>query len=328
MDLPRHEVRFQRLRPHQGNLYGFNLSLLACVDLETGERRWKGGRYGHGRWLIYRGTSIRVQSLPVTTPIHSPSPRRRPATLFLFAVAILLTAPALAWTPAPHHAQAETAARLVPPDLYRQIAKNPEAFRMGIAEPFKKDRDPYGHSANPDGSGLLAERVAQRTAEAIQAIEEHRPFNEIVFRLGIVAHYVADADNPLHADSADPEEARFYADYLQYMESIRPRAELMFYGFRPDFATSGGVPLLLDEALERGRGFYALVGKEYRRIGFASGVQRFDDRSTAFAVATRAMSHAISDIAEVLRYIWLTAGGIDSRDAVPLRGGPTVPLHE
>ena len=253
----------------------------------------------------------------------------RPAIL-VFAVAALLlaTVPASAWSPATHHALAETAARLVPPDLYRQIAKNPQAFRMGIAEPFKTDRDPYGHSANPDGSGLLAERVAQRTAEAIQAIEEHRPFNEVVYRMGIVAHYVADADNPLHSDASDTEEARFYADYLQYLESARPRAELVFYGFRPDFASSGGVPLLLDEALARGRGFYALVGKEYRRIGFASGIERFDDRSTAFAVATRAMSHAISDIAEVLRYIWLTAGGIDSRQEVPLRGGPAVPLRE
>ncbi len=37
---------------HRGNLYGFDVSILACVDLDTGERRWKGGRYGHGQLLL------------------------------------------------------------------------------------------------------------------------------------------------------------------------------------------------------------------------------------------------------------------------------------
>ena len=37
---------------HRGYLYGFDVNILACVDLETGERRWKGGRYGHGQMLL------------------------------------------------------------------------------------------------------------------------------------------------------------------------------------------------------------------------------------------------------------------------------------
>ena len=36
----------------EGHLYGFDPSILVCVDLETGERRWKGGRYGHGQLLL------------------------------------------------------------------------------------------------------------------------------------------------------------------------------------------------------------------------------------------------------------------------------------
>lgn len=37
---------------HGGSLYGFDPNILACVDLETGERRWKGGRYGNGQLLL------------------------------------------------------------------------------------------------------------------------------------------------------------------------------------------------------------------------------------------------------------------------------------
>lgn len=35
-----------------GQAYGFDGSIFCCVDLETGKRLWKGGRYGHGQVLL------------------------------------------------------------------------------------------------------------------------------------------------------------------------------------------------------------------------------------------------------------------------------------
>jgi outer membrane protein assembly factor BamB len=37
---------------HQGHAYGFDNSILACIDLANGERKWKGGRYGNGQLLL------------------------------------------------------------------------------------------------------------------------------------------------------------------------------------------------------------------------------------------------------------------------------------
>jgi len=37
---------------HAGFAYGFDGSLLACVDLADGKRRWKGGRYGNGQAIL------------------------------------------------------------------------------------------------------------------------------------------------------------------------------------------------------------------------------------------------------------------------------------
>lgn len=37
---------------HAGHAYGFDGSILASVDLTTGTRAWKGGRYGHGQLLL------------------------------------------------------------------------------------------------------------------------------------------------------------------------------------------------------------------------------------------------------------------------------------
>jgi len=37
---------------HQGMLYGFDGSIFACVDMATGKRQWKKGRYGNGQVLL------------------------------------------------------------------------------------------------------------------------------------------------------------------------------------------------------------------------------------------------------------------------------------
>jgi outer membrane protein assembly factor BamB len=37
---------------HEGFLYGFDGSIFACIDLETGDKRWKRGRYGNGQVLL------------------------------------------------------------------------------------------------------------------------------------------------------------------------------------------------------------------------------------------------------------------------------------
>jgi outer membrane protein assembly factor BamB len=37
---------------HKGHAFGFDGSILACIDLEDGKRKWKGGRYGNGQLLL------------------------------------------------------------------------------------------------------------------------------------------------------------------------------------------------------------------------------------------------------------------------------------
>ncbi len=37
---------------HEGYAFGFDGTILASIDLGTGERTWKGGRYGHGQMLL------------------------------------------------------------------------------------------------------------------------------------------------------------------------------------------------------------------------------------------------------------------------------------
>jgi outer membrane protein assembly factor BamB len=43
---------------HKGHAYGFDGSLLACIDLADGKRNWKGGRYGHGQVILLRDQDL------------------------------------------------------------------------------------------------------------------------------------------------------------------------------------------------------------------------------------------------------------------------------
>jgi hypothetical protein len=251
-----------------------------------------------------------------------PHPSRRTAAsgaAFALALALFLADPAAAWTPAVQVKIATEAARLAPPDLARQIDRHRRAYEAGVTAPFD-DSDPARHMKNPDGSGLLDQVILAEVEGAVAAIRAHRPFEEVVRRLGGISHFVADANNPLATAAGDTEEGRYFLDYLRYAETAERRFPLVFYGLYPRLEERGSVAPLLATTLRRGRELYPLVGREYRRIGFASGLGRFDDRSTAFGVASLAFSHAVTDVARVFRYVWLRAGGADPRADLPLRG--------
>ena len=43
---------------HQGHAFGFDGSILACIDLKDGTRKWKGGRYGHGQLILLADQNV------------------------------------------------------------------------------------------------------------------------------------------------------------------------------------------------------------------------------------------------------------------------------
>jgi outer membrane protein assembly factor BamB len=49
---------FNDLVVHKGHAFGFDGSILACIDLENGTRKWKGGRYGYGQLLLLREQDV------------------------------------------------------------------------------------------------------------------------------------------------------------------------------------------------------------------------------------------------------------------------------
>jgi outer membrane protein assembly factor BamB len=52
---------FSNIVAREGFAYGLDDGILACIDLATGERKWKDGRYGHGQVLLV-GDLLLVQT--------------------------------------------------------------------------------------------------------------------------------------------------------------------------------------------------------------------------------------------------------------------------
>jgi hypothetical protein len=227
--------------------------------------------------------------------------------------ALVLGAPqaALAWSQASQVEIATAAARLAPPDLARQIEKHKSRLREGVLKPFR-DGDPARHEKNADGSGQLDAVIADETRRAIHYIRSHRPFYDVVQQLGVLLHFVADANHPFHASADDPGENGYAADYLRYTTTAERRFAVAYYGDDPRLTGVDAIPSFVARALGRSRALYPFIGAEYRRIGGRSGVGVFDDRSTAFGVAAVSFSRALTDGAAMLRLVWLEAGGADT----------------
>jgi hypothetical protein len=78
----------------------------------------------------------------------------------------------------------------------------------------------------------------------------------------------------------------------------------VFYGLDTSFRLAP----YLDRMFARSTRFYPLVRDEYARSEHKSSLD-FDDRSTAFGVASVSYSHAVSDLVNLYYFIWREAGG-------------------
>ena len=138
----------------------------------------------------------------------------------------------------------------------------------------------------------------------------------VVERLGVIAHLIADANNPFHTSDGDARLTPLHDDFAQYFERKLSRFPTVFYGLEEDFQLAP----YLNRTIERSSKFYPLMSEEYFRDDMPHTSTDFDDRSTAFGVASVCYSHAVTDLVNVYYYIWKEAGG-DVRSATALRGG-------
>jgi hypothetical protein len=236
----------------------------------------------------------------------------------LLTIALLLALPAsaAAWTHAGDQRIAKKGADLAPPDLRLLLDHNAGAYAAGLAAAEADEGAPTHHYYLATREGRLEERIESETNAAIAGLRNRESTAAVVQRLGVLAHLVADANNPFHIANSDPRLEASHVDFEQYFERRLGNFPTVFYGLQESFALAP----YLGRTFARTARFYPLMSEEYFRGGTRHTSADFDDRSTAFGVAAVCYSHAVTDLVNLYYFIWKEAGG-DVRSAAVMRRG-------
>ncbi|HEX8168972.1 MAG TPA: hypothetical protein VF824_00355 [Thermoanaerobaculia bacterium] len=226
-----------------------------------------------------------------------------------------------AWTRASDERIALKAAALAPPDLRVVIEKFDGNYKAGLARAQSDEGSDLHRYLVLSRQGRLREGIEREARLAIKMIRAGEPMNDVVERLGILAHLVSDANNPFHVANDDPRIATSQNDFETYFERRLAKFPTVFYGLDPRFELSS----YLDRTFARSAKFYPIVAEEYTRGGTLRSSAAFDDRSTAFGIASVSYSRAVTDLVNLYYFIWKEAGG-DVRTAAVMRDG-NLSLH-
>jgi len=242
--------------------------------------------------------------------------RRAQIVLLLFLFPFAVSTTASAWTRTSDERIAKKSAALAPPDLRVIIERFDAEYRHGIERAQSDEGSTAHHFFVLSREGELREQIEKETQRAIRMIRSGEPMGAVAERLGMLAHLVADANNPFHVANDDAKLAASHNDFEQYFERKLAKFPTVFYGLDPRFRLTA----YLDRTFARTAKFYPLMSEEYSRNGERRTSADFDDRSTAFGVASVCYSRAVTDLVNLYYHIWKEAGG-DVRTAAAMQRG-------
>lgn len=229
-------------------------------------------------------------------------------------LSVLATTPLFAWTPATYERIASKSSDLAPPDMRLLIDRYRGEFRRGLETDTSSE---LRHTFLVDARrGALRNEIHSEVRSAIKKIRDRQSLASFVETLGRVAHLVADANNPFAVANTPPRLVESRADFESYLERKLPKIPTVFYGLQSQFKLEPYV----DTTLVRAANFYPLLDEEYFRGGGRRTSGEFDDRSTAFGIASVSYSRSVSDVVNIYYFIWKEAGG-DVRAGESLRRG-------
>lgn len=242
--------------------------------------------------------------------------RRLTAVLFMASLCV-------GWSAETVRHVAWSAVEFFPGDLQRHVRRHHERFDAGIRRGL--EAPPSWRAAEPGNLTLALEEQVRVCATGLR---RPVPLEDLVEEIGVLAVRVLDASDPLAVSHADPREPVYAAAYQAYVDAVRPRVRLVFYGQNEGLIYRREVGAAVSATLERGRILYPYVGQEFFRTGELRDWRTIDDRSVAFGVAAISLSRGLTDLANFASYVWYYGGGqVPTPRPTPLgHVGPTVIL--
>ena len=199
--------------------------------------------------------------------------------LLILLLFLAVGIPAHAFTAAAGRRIALKGAELGPPDLNLVIQQFRQEYLRGVDTAPTIDRSKLRAHIEAEALGI------------VKMIRTNKPMVAVVEHLGMLARMVSDANNPMAG----------HDDFAHFVETRLARIPTVYYGVDKRFALGA----YLDRTFARTARFAPLMAEEYTRGTSVT----FDDRSTAFGVASVCYSHAVTDVANLQVFIWREAGG-------------------
>lgn len=242
--------------------------------------------------------------------------RRGGLVLALFAALA-----SIGWGGATVRHVAWTAVDFFPPDFARQVRKYHKRFDAGISRGLGA---PPAWRAGPPGS--LRQALDAQIRRCATDLRKPVPLQDLVEEVGVLAVLVLDANDPLAVVHDDDREAEYSSAYRSYVDSILDRVRLVYYGQDRALITSGAIEPTVAAALARSDALYPFVGEEFYRGGRLRDWHTLDDRSVTFGVAGVSLSRALTDLANLVAFVWHQGGGqVPTPVPTPLgHVGPTI----
>ncbi len=229
-------------------------------------------------------------------------------------LAVALALVSVAWGGSVVREVAWRAVAFYPEDLARQVWRHHRRYDAGVER---------GLAA---AGGEPGEALAAQLERCVRALRTPVPLADLVEELGVLATRTCAANDPLAVSDGDPMEPRYAAAWEAYVISALPRLRLVYYGPSELLLEREDPRAFVAAVLARSRRLYPYVGQELVRDGRVRDWRTVDDRSVAFGTAGVALSHALTDLANLATYVWVRGGGLPPTPRPTPRGhvGPTV----
>jgi len=176
--------------------------------------------------------------------------------IIFFLVLILFFNPIFGWSTKTHQKIAKEALYSLPKEYQRKLSPYLDELLEGSVAPDRIYKDFNNHVFHVHvDKGKGPEKVREKYLEIISLVQEGKPWRLIAFQLGVLSHYIADLNNPLHTDSSKRED-EFHSKYEKDADVINPKikSELIYIKYPASY--------ILDSIFNANR-FYKDIEKAY-----------------------------------------------------------------
>lgn len=169
----------------------------------------------------------------------------------------------LAWSYHTHRKITADAVRLMPESFRNEFSGHKSHFLKGSTDPDTMIKDFANHAYHPDGShtdGMY--RIIALFDKAGELIRTRESPDKIAYTLGLISHYIADLNQPLHTAGSerDPDESEYHSRYERDLNPHLKNLVLPQIEYRPVDSVENAVKSM---AIEANR-YYGHIGSAYR----------------------------------------------------------------